>query len=163
MYSPIRIIIILLLFLCFTSDSYAGWSVKEIRKEKLVVEAIRHSMNGGYKVIRSDEVKSWMDQKKDMLIINTMKGLSAVIPGSLTFGLPAKQITELTEEQQKKFLSILGPDKNRCIVFYCGFTECMRSHTGALLASKLGYTDVYRCPGGIKAWNENDFPTEIVQ
>ena len=27
-------------------------------------------------------------------------------------------------------------------------------------AEKLGYTNVYRCPGGIKGWEENGFPVE---
>jgi thiosulfate/3-mercaptopyruvate sulfurtransferase len=43
-------------------------------------------------------------------------------------------------------------------VFYCGFVKCTRSHNGAMWAVKLGYTNVYRCPGGIKAWDEAGYP-----
>jgi rhodanese-related sulfurtransferase len=45
-------------------------------------------------------------------------------------------------------------------VFYCGFTKCTRSHNGAMWAVKLGYKNVYRYPGGIKAWMEAAYPVE---
>ncbi|NTV43161.1 MAG: rhodanese-like domain-containing protein, partial [Syntrophobacteraceae bacterium] len=43
------------------------------------------------------------------------------------------------------------------------FTKCGRSHNGAMWAKKLGYTNVYRYPGGIKAWMEADYPVEKAQ
>ena len=55
---------------------------------------------------------------------------------------------------------VLGPRKDRPIVFSCEFTRCGRSHNGAFWARKLGYTDVYRHPGGLKAWRQADFPVE---
>ncbi|MDD3295723.1 MAG: rhodanese-like domain-containing protein, partial [Geobacteraceae bacterium] len=57
----------------------------------------------------------------------------------------------------------LGPDKNRLIVLYCGFTKCTRSHNGAMWAVKLGYKNVYRHPGGIKGWMEADYPVAKVK
>ena len=58
---------------------------------------------------------------------------------------------------------MLGPDKDRTIVVYCGFVKCTRSHNGAMWAVKLGYKNVYRYPGGIKAWKEADYPVEKVK
>ena len=49
------------------------------------------------------------------------------------------------------------------IIVYCGFTKCGRSHNGALWAKKLGYTNVYRMPGGIKAWKQQGFDVEKVK
>lgn len=54
-------------------------------------------------------------------------------------------------------------DKDKVLVFYCGFTKCTRSHNGAMWAEKLGYKNVYRCPGGIKAWLEAGYPVKKVQ
>jgi rhodanese-related sulfurtransferase len=58
---------------------------------------------------------------------------------------------DLDAATKDKLEKLLGPDKDRKIVFYCGFTKCTRSHNGALWAVKLGYTNVCRHPGGIKA------------
>ncbi len=38
-----------------------------------------------------------------------------------------------------------------------------RSHNGAAWAKKLGYTNVYRHPRGIKAWLEAGYPVDKVQ
>lgn len=59
-------------------------------------------------------------------------------------------------------LKLLGHDKNRRIVVYCGFVKCTRSHNGAAWAVKLGYKNVYRYPGGIFAWKGADYTVEKV-
>jgi thiosulfate/3-mercaptopyruvate sulfurtransferase len=35
--------------------------------------------------------------------------------------------------------------------------KCTRSHNGAMWAAKLGYTNVFRHPGGIFAWKGAHF------
>ena len=83
--------------------------------------------------------------KKGLLPIATM-----VVFGVIVLGRATKADLE----------KLLGPDKDRLIVFYCGFTKCTRSHNGAMWAVKLGYKNAYRQPGGIKAWNEAGYPVE---
>jgi rhodanese-related sulfurtransferase len=61
------------------------------------------------------------------------------------------------------FAAFLGADKDKTIVFYCGFVKCTRSHNAALFAKKLGYKNVYRFPGGIFAWKGADYPVEKVK
>ncbi len=61
------------------------------------------------------------------------------------------------------FVALLGEDKDRMIVVYCGFVKCTRSHNGALWAVKLGYTNVYRHPGGIFAWKGAKYPMNAVE
>jgi thiosulfate/3-mercaptopyruvate sulfurtransferase len=53
--------------------------------------------------------------------------------------------------------------KDKTIVIYCGFVKCTRSHNGAAWAVKLGYTNVYRYPGGIFAWKGADYPIGEVE
>jgi rhodanese-related sulfurtransferase len=69
--------------------------------------------------------------------------------------------TRETEGKTKEdFEKMLGPDKNKLIVIYCGFVKCTRSHNGAVWAKKLGYKNVKRYSGGIYAWKGAGFPVE---
>jgi rhodanese-related sulfurtransferase len=82
------------------------------------------------------------------------------IPGAVQFEFPIPEVKEMDEATKAKFEQVLGPDKDLTLVFYCGFTKCTRSHNGAMWAVKLGYKNVYRYPGGIKAWMEAAYPVE---
>jgi rhodanese-related sulfurtransferase len=70
---------------------------------------------------------------------------------------------ETGDKSQAEFEAMLGPDKDRVLVFYCGFVKCTRSHNGAAWARKLGYTNVYRHPGGIRAWIEAGYPVDSIK
>jgi thiosulfate/3-mercaptopyruvate sulfurtransferase len=61
---------------------------------------------------------------------------------------------------EQDFIKLLGNDKSKTIVIYCGFVKCKRSHNGAAWAIKLGYQNVYRSPGGIFVWKEAKYPVE---
>jgi thiosulfate/3-mercaptopyruvate sulfurtransferase len=66
--------------------------------------------------------------------------------------------SETAGKTQQDFETLLGPDKDRIIVIYCGFVKCTRSHNGALWARKLGYKNVFRFAGEIYAWKGEKFP-----
>jgi len=145
------------------------WGKKELNTETSAVKLFREVERGGYKVVTTEELKGWMDQKKEMLIVDTMPYEASYkknhIPGALQFLFPIPEMTEWKASEtdgktKEDFLKLLGPDKNRLIVFYCGFVKCTRSHNSAAWAVRLGYTNVCRHPGGIKAWDEADYPTE---
>jgi rhodanese-related sulfurtransferase len=76
---------------------------------------------------------------------------------------PIPEMTKLDDKTKSALEKLLGPDKNLTIVFYCGFVKCTRSHNAAMFAVKLGYKNVYRQPGGIKAWDEAGYPVEKAQ
>jgi thiosulfate/3-mercaptopyruvate sulfurtransferase len=146
-------------------SSVAAFSAdKELDTEKGAVKFQREVERGGYKVITTQELKGWLDQKKDMLIVDTMPYADSYkkqhIPGAVNFEFGRPELTQMNEKQRADFEKVLGPDKNRALVFYCGFTDCERSHNGAMWATKLGYGNAYRQPGGIKAWLEAEFPVE---
>jgi len=69
-------------------------------------------------------------------------------------------MTSLDDKKKEELIKAIGTDKDKTIVFYCGFTTCTRSHNGAMWAVKLGYKNVYRQPGGIKAWLDADYPVQ---
>ncbi len=157
------------LFFLTQADQAWSWGKKEIETEKIAVKFAREVGRGGYKIVRTDELKQWLDQKKDMLIVDTMPFDASYkknhIPGAVQFEFPIPEMKKWDTKKtngktEKDFIALLGPDKNRTIVTYCGFTKCGRSHNGAMWAARLGYSNVYRCPGGIKAWKEADFSVE---
>ncbi len=149
------------------TNGLAKWGSKEVETEKIAVNFAREVERGGYTIVTSEELKGWIDQKKDMLIVDTMpyedSYVKQHIPGAVQFEFPIPEVTSLDDKAKSAFEKILGPNKDRLIVIYCGFTKCTRSHNGAMWAVKLGYKNVYRYPGGIKAWMEADYPVEKVK
>lgn len=153
---------LLVMIVCAGPAVAFEWGSRELETEKVAVKLTREVVSGGYGIVRTDELKAWMDDGKEMLIVDTMpleaSYLKQHIPGAVQFEFPIKEVAELDAAAQAAYQDLLGPDKDRLLVIYCGFTKCGRSHNGALWAKKLGYTNVYRHPGGIKAWEQADYP-----
>ena len=134
---------------------------EEVAKEESAVKLTREVQQGGYDIVTTAELKAMIDAGKDLLIIDTMpykdSYLKNHIPGAKQFLFPIPDRKEWNTKEtdgksQEDYAQLLGPDKNKTIVIYCGFVKCTRSHNGAVWAKKLGYTNVYRYPGGIFAW-----------
>lgn len=145
---------------------------EEVSKEQEAVKLTREVQQGGYGLATTEELKGLIDTDKGLLIIDTMPYEDSYkknhIPGAKQFLFPIPDMKEWdTKETGGKtiedFKALLGPDKNRTIVIYCGFVKCTRSHNGALWAKKLGYTKVLRQPGGIFAWKGAGYPVDTVQ
>lgn len=135
---------------------------KELDNEKLVMNFYNEVKRGGYQVVDTAGLKKWLDEKKPLLIVDTMPLADSYkkqhIPGAVQYEFPIPEVTEYSAAQQAEFAKLLGPDKERALVIYCGFPKCTRSHNGAMWAVKMGYKNVYRYPGGIKAWAEAGHP-----
>ena len=163
----INLLLVSLFILGLAGSSMAEWGSKELDTEKTAVNLLKEVERGGYKVVTSAELKGWIDQKKDMLIVDTMPYEDSYkkqhVPGAVQMEFPIPELTQLDENKKAEFEKLLGPNKDRLIVIYCGFTKCTRSHNGAMWAVKMGYKNVYRHPGGIKAWNEADYPVDKVK
>jgi rhodanese-related sulfurtransferase len=139
-------------------------TTKEMDTEKIAVNFNKEVGRGGYQVVATEELKGWMDGKKAMLIIDTMPFEDSYkknhLPGAKHIEFPIPEVKELDDAKKEAFIKVLGDNKDQVLVFYCGFVKCTRSHNGAMWAKKLGYTNVYRHPGGIKAWLEAGYPVE---
>ncbi|HKI49037.1 MAG TPA: rhodanese-like domain-containing protein [Desulfobacteria bacterium] len=142
---------------------------QEVDKEKVAVKLVREVQRGGYDVVTTEVLKGWIDGGKDMLIVDTMPFEASYqkihVPGAKQFLFPIPDMNtwdkkETAGKSQEDFIALLGPDKDKIIVIYCGFVKCTRSHNGAAWAKKLGYKNVYRYPGGIFAWKGAGYPVE---
>ena len=145
---------------------------REVEKEAGAVKLVHEVERGDYKVVTTDELKQWIDNKKNMVIIDTMPYEDSYkkihVPGAVQFLFPIPDMNtwdtkETDGKSQAEYEALLGPDKDRTIVVYCGFVKCTRSHNGAAWARKLGYKNVYRYPGGIFAWKGAGLPIEKVK
>lgn len=145
---------------------------KEVEKEQGAVELVREVQRGGYDVVTTKELKDLIDSGKDVLIVDTMPYADSYkkthVPGAKQFLFPIPEMKEwdIKETDGKTlddFKALLGSDKTKTIVIYCGFVKCTRSHNGAMWAVKLGYENVFRFPGGIFAWKGAGYPIEKVK
>ena len=158
----IGVLIAVLLIFGTAGGALAAWGTKELDTEKIAVAFAGEVQRGGYKFVATQELKSWLDEKRPMLVVDTMPYEASYkkqhVPGAVQMEFPIPEMTQLDDKTKAALENLLGPDKERLIVFYCGFVKCTRSHNGAMWAVRLGYKNVYRYPGGIKAWDEADYP-----
>jgi rhodanese-related sulfurtransferase len=151
----------------FASSALAAWGTKELDTEQIAVTFAREVARGGYDIVTAKELKDLMEQKKDIIIVDTMPYEASYkkqhVKGAVQIEFPIPEMSSIDEKTQAALVKLLGADKEKTIVFYCGFVKCTRSHNGAMWAKKLGYKNVYRFPGGIKAWDEADYPIGKVE
>jgi len=140
----------------------------EVEKENGAVKLAREVVSGDYGLVKAEELKAWKEANKDMVIVDTMPYESsykkAHVPGALQFLFPIPEMKtwnakETDGKSKADYEAMLGADKDKTIVVYCGFVKCTRSHNGALWAKKLGYKNVFRFAGGIYAWKGMEYPT----
>lgn len=142
---------------------------REVEKEAEAVKLVREVQRGGYGVVTTEELKQWIDSGKKLLIVDTMPYEDSYrkqhVPGAVQFLFPIPDMEQWDTgatggKTREDFIRLLGGDKDRLIVIYCGFVKCTRSHNGAAWAVRLGYENVFRFPGGIFAWKGADYPVE---
>lgn len=142
---------------------------KEVITETSAIKLAREVSSGGYGLITTQELHDSLAAKEDILVIDTMPYEDSYqknhIPGAKQFLFPIATMNEWdtleTDGQNiEAYKALLGNDLNKKIVIYCGFVKCTRSHNGAVWATKLGYTNVLRHPGGIFAWKGAGFEIE---
>jgi thiosulfate/3-mercaptopyruvate sulfurtransferase len=135
----------------------------EVAIEKATMKFIKDTNEGGYQLLSTEDLNNWIKEGKKMIIIDTMPADNFVkghIPGAVNAELPKTSLADATDEQKQAFINLLGDDKETPIVVYCGFVGCARSHVGAVIAMEQGFTNVYRVPGGIVAWQEAGYAVE---
>jgi len=103
--------------------------------------------------LTKEELKKMIDEGEDFELINVLgpeRFEAKHIPGSIN--IPVNKIEQRIEDKV--------PNKNRKIVVYCTSFSCQASPTAAKKLDEMGYTNVYDYEGGIKDWEEADYPLE---
>jgi thiosulfate/3-mercaptopyruvate sulfurtransferase len=145
---------------------------QEVEKEQGAVKLLREVQRGGYEVITTEELDKLIKSGEDILLIDTMPYEESYkkehVPGAKQFLFPIPDMNswdskETAGKSEEEYKALLGPDLQKKIVIYCGFVKCTRSHNGAVWAKKMGYTQVYRYPGGIFAWKGAGLAIEEVR
>ena len=102
---------------------------QEVETETGAVKLVREVQQGGYDVVTTAELKQWIDSGKDMVIVDTMPYDASYkknhVPGAVQFLFPIPEMTqwntrETDGKSQEDFINLLGSDKNKIIVIYCG-------------------------------------------
>ena len=141
-----------------------GVSYANVQSEFLAMKASAEKERGDYNLISLADLKAKLDAKEDVLVMDTMPYEASYkkqhIPTAVQFEFPIPEMKTMDSGMERQYRDLLGPDKDKMIVVYCGFVKCGRSHNGAMWAVKLGYTNVYRCLGGIRGWQEAGYPVE---
>lgn len=154
------------------SSAFALTSIQmETDVEMVALKVANETVQGGYKLIKIADVKAMLDAKEDFVLIDAHPKWEyemGYIDGAINFGFQSNMVGVWEKDvadgapTQADYRKVLGPDLNKKIVIYCGFTKCGRSHNASVWAKKLGYTNVYRAPGGITVWKDQGHPYKVV-
>lgn len=143
---------------------------EEVEKETSAVKLAREVVQGGYKVITTEELQAVLKAGEKVVLVDTMPYEDSYKKGHIPtakqflFPIPDMKTWDTKEtdgKSQEEYQKLLGPDKDQKIIVYCGFVKCTRSHNAAVWAKNLGYTNVYRHPGGIFAWRGAEYQVEV--
>jgi rhodanese-related sulfurtransferase len=101
---------------------------------------------GNYAGVSADWVKKQIDQKTNMVLIDSRPKRKKYDKGHVPTAL------SIPDSQFAKFQDQLPADKSTPLVFYCGGLKCRLSHKSAKKAIDLGYTKVKVFAEGYPAW-----------
>lgn len=134
---------------------------QEVQTEEAAIKLTKETIQGDYQLISTSELRDLVDGKESFMLVDAMPAADSYdkghIAGALNFAFP-KEVLDAWDDasvdgrSKDDYEKLLGEDKDRLIVTYCGFVKCARSHNAAVFARELGYTNVKRYPGGIYAW-----------
>jgi rhodanese-related sulfurtransferase len=109
---------------------------------------------GNYPSVSADWVKKQIDQKANMVLIDSRPKRKKYDKGHIptAVSIPDSQFANMQDQ--------LPADKSTPLVFYCGGLKCRLSHKSAAKAVDMGYTNVSvfaeGYPGWIAAYGEGE-------
>lgn len=102
-----------------------------------------------YKTIEREELKEWMNEDKDFILIDTL-GAESYAENHL----PNAKMADAHEDGfVERVKDIASEDDN--IVVYCANFDCNLSNKAANDLVEAGFENVYDYEGGIEDWKES--------
>lgn len=102
-----------------------------------------------FKIIKKEELKKWLDEKKDFVLIDVLSRGSYEgrhLPNAKN---AAANETDFLDQVEK-----LVPNKETIVVVYCASFTCQLSPRAASMLADTGYTNIYDFKGGIADWQD---------
>lgn len=152
---------LILLVATFLTGCGTNQFQQEVQTEEAAVKLANETVEGGYQLVTTAELKKMLNAGEDFQLVDAMPAEESYnkghISSAVNFAFPKEVMDGWKDDamggrKQQDFQRVLGENKDRKLVFYCGFVKCARSHNAAICARELGYTNIYRYPGGIYAW-----------
>ena len=113
-----------------------------------------------FKIIQREELKKWIDEKKDFVLIDVLS------QGSYEGRhLPNAKHADLSDSDFLEKVEKLVPIKETVIVVYCASFTCRLSPHAASKLVEASYTSVYNFKGGLADWQDAgySFDGEVAQ
>lgn len=107
----------------------------------------------GYTLITTEELVAWYEENEPMILLNASS--KDHLTGKL---LPASHWVAYNSDEAR--IREYIPARDSLIVVYCNCGECPSSGLLADRLIKMGYTNVYRYPDGLKGWKKAGLPLE---
>lgn len=103
-----------------------------------------------YAEVNAEELKSWVDQGKQMVLVDCRSGSydGRLLPNAIWIPYDAPDET----------IQQALPSKDTLIVVYCANPTCPVSRTMIDRLFDQGYTNVSKYPGGLNDWVQHGFP-----
>ena len=112
-----------------------------------------NSQSQDFKEIKPLEVKRFIDQQKDIIIIDVRTAEEYIGPLGLIRGTLLRPIQEI-----EKWIDEFEAHKGKEIIMVCRSGN--RSGVAAEYFAQNGFNSVYNMIGGMRAWNAAGFPVE---
>lgn len=110
--------------------------------------------------ITREELKSWMDEGKDFVLIDALSPESYAkshLPGAIN--VRGRGIDDDPEGYAERVREQV-PDMGTTIVVYCRSFTCQLSTKTSRALVNAGFTNVYDFEGGLADWIEAGYPLE---
>jgi rhodanese-related sulfurtransferase len=103
------------------------------------------------KVVTTEGLKTLMDQRDDLTLVNTLPAEAfqkTRIPDAINVPLESGDFIARVEQK--------AGGKSKPVVVYCASEKCDSSEKAASKLEAAGFTDVFRYTGGFTAWQQEE-------
>ena len=108
-----------------------------------------------FKIITREELKKWIDEKKDFVLIDVLS--QASYEGR---HLPNAKNVPISDTEFLGKVEKYVPNKETSVVVYCASFTCQTSSRAARTLADAGYINVYDFKGGLADWQDAKYSFE---
>jgi rhodanese-related sulfurtransferase len=147
----------------YGSEEYGGGMTRANAMRVQTVHDMTPQKFDGIKTYGTQELAMALKSEQAPVLIDVWAGVNDAIPSAVTLlagGLAFDDVT-IDLAYEKRFsglLTLLSPDLQKPIVFYCQSRNCWLSANAAMRAKKLGHTQVGWYRGGMESWKAANLP-----